>query len=299
MFSCHERSLLRSPASPHSAARRTWPALLLILGLLGLGGCAEARHEPDANGSSGAAAAAGTPASPSPSTWGKFTIKPTIEPYTPFPRDTYAKGSDGDRILRALLRRFGGATAPSEPPPTVVSVRNPRVDELVAAQLGNVAYTDPACVMWTQGIWSQAARSAGQDPDGIIGSVLLVDMSNGLFGAPFASEAIVRSTAGLDVSSPPRRCLRTRAGNAVTWWTYRIEHIDLSREVGESPQAYRLIVTDAGDVPDRWVAVFRVGRYVVEVKLMVYPKTDDLAAQQTMLEELAAKAYAKASGVLS
>ncbi|WP_203980858.1 hypothetical protein [Planotetraspora silvatica] len=125
----------------------------------------------------------------------------------------------------------------------------------------------------------------------------MVDMSNGLFGKPMMSEAIVSTALDGADAPPPPQCRTTRVGDGQNLWNVRIEDVSLTRKVGESPWAYR-IVDQSGDQPDLWTSVFRLRGHIVEVKMTFQPKTDDLAVQQALLEDLAAAAYTRAKAVL-
>jgi hypothetical protein len=268
---------------------------LALLGILSLGagaacGIAE-RHSSAASSSAAVTVESSRPGN-------AFTATPTIEAYVPFPSDSFAGGTDGDRIRRALLSEFGTAKVLEEPPATVVSVRNSRAHELASAQLGYPEVGDEACIQWTQGMWKMAVRSAEHDPQAVVGAVLLVNASDGAFGKPIMSEAIVTTAAAAAVDrSVPEQCRRTSVSDASGERTIQIEDVRPSRTVGESSWAYRIRSLQA-DTPDLWALDFQLRGHIVEVKLIVRPKTDDLAAQQRMLEDLAGTAFAKAQSVL-
>ncbi|GAA1287963.1 hypothetical protein Psi02_77910 [Planotetraspora silvatica] len=277
-------------------ARSFGLVLLVAFGLFGPVGCA--RSNGWSPGSVPSTTPTAVPAVPQTSeTTDELHITfPPFEPAVPWPRDPYPKGSDGARIRQALLPGFNGAKVQG-PPATVVKLSNRRADELWASQLGYVKFADPTCRRWTQGLWAEAVGSADRDPDGILGVALMVDMSNGLFGKPMMSEAIVSTALDGADAPPPPQCRTTRVGDGQNLWNVRIEDVSLTRKVGESPWAYR-IVDQSGDQPDLWTSVFRLRGHIVEVKMTFQPKTDDLAVQQALLEDLAAAAYTRAKAVL-
>ncbi|MEU6409400.1 hypothetical protein [Microbispora sp. NPDC046933] len=119
----------------------------------------------------------------------------------------WPKGSRGDLVRRALLKRFHSARTLDEVPPEAAPFTSKRIATIGQTQLGAPPVDHPECGQWTQGVWSAIASL--KEPDGVLGGAFLVDSAGGAFAGLKISESIVyASRSSLDrlAADPPASC---------------------------------------------------------------------------------------------
>ncbi|WP_182875218.1 hypothetical protein [Microbispora sp. H10670] len=208
---------------------------------------------------------------------------------------TLPTGSRGGLVRRALLRRFRDAKTMQQLPPEAAPFTSGRIATIGETQVGAPPVNQRECRQWTQGIWS-VTDSLHEGLDGVLGGAFLVDTTKGAFGGPILSEAIVYasdSTLRHLSADPPAECHTLRLSDGRTTWSARYQRTALSHPPSEQAVAYRL-VDESGSNPTTWVALARHGAYLIEVRLVVLPLSDDLANQQVALEDAIRQAHALA-----
>lgn len=124
--------------------------------------------------------------------------------------------------------------------------------------------------------------------------------TKGIFRGPALSEAIVyASDSALRrlTADPPEQCRTLRLSDGRSSWTTRYHRITLPNPPTGQTVAYRL-EDESGANPTTWVALTRDGDYLIEVRLLMLPLSDDVAGQQAMLDDLIRQAHAMAASTL-
>ncbi|MEV8631310.1 hypothetical protein AB0395_06605 [Streptosporangium sp. NPDC051023] len=219
---------------------------------------------------------------------------------SPSPAVIWPRGSRGDLVEQALLQRFRNARTLDRKPPEAAPFTSGRITVMGETQIGAAAVGHPECRRWSQGVWS-VAGSLRDEPGGVLGAVFLIDTTKGPFAGPTLSESITYASDAalrrLSAADPPAECRTIRMSDGRTSWTKRYHRVAPPDLPGGQAQAY-LLRDESGTVPPTWVALTRYGDYLIEVRLVVRPVTDDVASQRAMLAELLRQAHARAASTL-